>query len=61
MKKQYISPTAESLKMQPASLIATSIPVKGESDTEARSREFWGNSIFEDTNPSEDGETDSWF
>lgn len=61
MKKQYISPTAEPLKMQPASLIATSIPVKGESDTEARSREFWGNSIFEDSAPSEDDETDSWF
>ena len=39
----------------PATIIATSsIPVKSESDIEARSREFLGGSIFEDNNDEED-------
>ena len=59
MKKQYITPSLEPLPLRSATIIATSIPVKGESDTEARSREFWGESIFEDNNDEE--ETGSWF
>ena len=46
MKKTYISPSVEIIRLTPANIIA----VSGETDEDARSREFWGMTIFDDSN-----------
>ena len=51
MKKTYISPSVEIIRLTPVNIIATSnIGVSGETDEDARSREFWGMTIFDDSN-----------
>lgn len=50
MKKTYFTPTFEIIRLQSAGMMAASIPIKGETDAEARSREFWGMTIFDDSN-----------
>ncbi len=40
---------------------AASVPVKGESDTEARSREFWGGSVIDGQDSGEEETTGLWF
>ena len=51
MKKTYISPSVEIIRLTPANIIATSnIGVSGETDEDARSREFWGMTILDDSN-----------
>lgn len=59
MKKTYTQPTVELYTIQPAGMMAASIPVKGESDVEARSREFWG--MPEDDDDTDNDGTSSWF
>ena len=60
MKKAYLAPTLEIIRLQSASMMAASIPIKGETDAEARSREFWGTSLTDDTNNEEEN-TGLWF
>lgn len=60
MKKTYFTPTFEIIRLQSAGMMAASIPIKGETDAEARSREFWGTSLTDDTNDEEEN-TGSWF
>ena len=59
MKKTYTSPTIELYAIHSAGIMATSIPVKGESDVEARSRDFWG--LPEDDDDTDNDGTSSWF
>ena len=59
MKKQYTTPSLKALKLQLGNMIATSIPVSGETDAEARSKAFWGETIFDE--PEEDDEEETLF
>lgn len=60
MKKQYFTPSLDAVKFHTANMIATSIPVKGETDDEARSKKFWGPTMF-DEEKNEEETIDSWF
>ena len=60
MKKTYFTPTFEIIRLQSAGMMAAIIPIKGDTDAEARSREFWGTSLIDDTNDEEEN-TGSWF
>ena len=60
MKKQYIAPCFEAIEIKPAQIMAASVSISGETDAEARSREFWGTSLTDDTNDEEEN-TGSWF
>ena len=57
MKKQYSAPTLETALLRLANTIATSIPVSGETDDEARSKKFWGPTMFDE----EEEETEDFF
>ena len=59
MKKQYITPSLDAVKFHTANMIATSIPVDGTTDDEARSKKFWGTTMFDEE--EEEEVTDSWF
>lgn len=58
MKKQYSTPSIKTTKLQTVNMLAASVPVGGTTDDEARSKNFWGKSIFDDT---EDEEYDGLF
>ena len=55
MKKHYFTPTLESVRLRFGSTIAASLPVSGDTDDEARSRSYWGETLFdEDEEETED-------
>ena len=58
MKKQYLKPSLDAVKFHTANMIAASIPVNGETDDEARSKAFWGETLFDD---EEESDENYWF
>lgn len=60
MKKQYHTPSINTMMLHTVNLLATSVPVSGTTDDEARSRKFWGKSMFEEQEDDTE-ETDSWY
>lgn len=60
MKKLYNTPHIEMTKLLLANIAATSVPVSGETDDEARSNKYWGKAPWEGED-DEEQETDSWF
>ena len=59
MRKQYLTPSLIATRIQLANMIAASIPVDGTTDDEARSKKFWGPTMFDEE--EEDTPNDSWF
>lgn len=57
MRKQYLTPSLIATRMQLANMVATSIPTTGTTDDEARSKSFWGESIFDEEELKEEEET----
>ena len=53
MTKQYTTPNLKVLKLQLGNMIAASIPVSGETDDEARSKAFWGETLFDEPDEEE--------
>ena len=58
MKRQYITPSLVTVRLQAANMMATSLPIKDETDDEARSKKFWGPSMFDE---EETEENESWY
>lgn len=49
MKSKYIAPTLMVLSVQTDKMIAASLPIsKEETDDEARSKAFWGETLFDE-------------
>ena len=61
MKKQYIAPCFEAIEIKPAQIMAASVSISGETDAEARSKQFWGSSIFDEKEEEEDNDNNSWY
>lgn len=57
MKKQYSTPSIKTTKLQTVNMLAASVPVSGTTDDEARSKKFWGETLFdeEDEETEDDG------
>lgn len=57
MKKQYSTPSISATTLQATNMLATSVPVGGTTDDEARSNKFWGETLFdeEDEETEDDG------
>ncbi len=57
MKKQYSTPSISATTLQTTNMLATSVPVGGTTDDEARSNKFWGETLFdeEDEETEDDG------
>lgn len=58
MKKLYSTPLVDVHSLRLVNTVATSLPVTGTTDDEARSSSYWGETLFDQEEPEE--ETDIW-